>query len=1299
MDDDDPGRAVGPTVDRMGRLLTRPPRPAHAADVATAAPLVVPPPPAAPRSGGTSWITYAFPAVGAVGALVFVLRRPEPLFVLGGLIFAVVMVGVGLGVALTARSGARREKLTGRVAYLAALDVVRAEARAVAQEQVDDLDARHPPPDALWQVASAGDRLWERRRGDADALVLRVGRGRVPLRRPVVGGPSDAPDAREDEVCAASADRLLDAVTTLRDAPLVLDLRDVRTVAVSGASEVAVALVRAVLAQALVWHAPQDVAVAAVAAPDRLDRWRWLKWSPHVASASVRDALGGARLVVDDPDALVGLLAGGRTPPRHLVVVDGTRRPAPDPRAVQLVLADGPAGEPEDADVRLRVDAGGGLVVVVHGGGRSTRSGRADGLGVAAAETLARRLAPWRLTDDDTVEEVRAATRALGFDPRDVDPSRDWTPRGDERLVVRLGLDPDGDPVELDLKETARGGSGPHGLLVGATGSGKSELLRTLVLTLAVQHAPDDLALVLVDYKGGATFAGLGALPHVAGSLTNLEGDDALLGRFHDALRGEMMRRQQVLADAGGLVSREEHERLRASGRSDLEPLPTLLVVVDEFSELLAAERDLVDLFNQLGRVGRSIGVHLLFASQRLEEGKLRGLDSHLSYRVGLRTFTSGDSRTVLGVPDAVDLPPVPGAGYLQVQGGALRRFSAGYVSGPLRAARDTSDGPTTTTGRVLPFVVARLGDDPAGSRPSQDVRADDAAPDEETVLSATVARLAAASGRVRQVWQPPLGEPVGLDQVLAGASPETRSGGAPVLALGLVDRPARQRVDVWELDLTGRNAAVVGGPRSGRSWFLRTLALSAATTRSPEQLQLVVLDLGGQLGALDHLPHTRTVAGRLEPELLRRAVEHLSRLLDEREAAARRLGVDSAATLRRRRDAGELPDGVEAADVVVLVDGWGVMRRDFEELEAALTDVAARGLAYGVHVVATAARWHDFRPQVKDAFGERVELRLSDPGDSEVDRAAARRVPAGAPGRGVADGGAAVQVALARTDGSTDVDTAGERLAEEVDALARRWQHVRAPRVRLLPTQVRRDELRGAGVGSGGSGLLLGLGERDLQPVTVDLMGEQPHLLVLGETGSGRTEVLRTLLADLVERCSPQEARVVVVDPRRGLLGAVPDSHLLAYAGSTASLPEVVEDLARAARARLPGADVTQRQLRDRSWWSGPSVLLVVDDHDLVVTPTSNPLVGLVDLLAQSRDVGLSVLLARRTGGASRALFEPVLQRLTDLAAPGLLLSGDPAEGRLVGGQKPPGDQPPGRGLLVRRGRRPELVQVAQTG
>ena len=748
-----------------------------------------------------------------------------------------------------------------------------------------------------------------------------------------------------------------------------------------------------------------------------------------------------------------------------------------------------------------------------------------DHCSLAAAEAVARRLTGrvgTRTTDDPLA--------ALTADR--------------PHLCASIGRDSRGRTVDLDLREAAVGGVGPHGLVVGATGSGKSELLRTLVLGLALTHSTDDLNLVLVDFKGGATFAGLAGLPHVSASITNLADDVTLVDRMGDALLGELERRQQLLRDAGA-SSREEY-----AARHGPDPLPSLVIIVDEFSELLGARPEFIEVFVSIGRLGRSLGMHLLLATQRLEEGRLRGLESHLSYRLALRTFSAAESRAAIGVGDAHELPPRPGTGLLRTGSEAPVRFQAHYVSDRLDE------------------IAPGVGGDQA-----------------------------------RRIWLPPLDQSPALT---------TLSQQRHQLEVGLVDRPRAQCHDPLVVDLSGAGGhlAVVGAPRSGASTLIASVITAMAITRGPDELELHLLDLTGGLAQLADLPQVASIAGPAEPALVRRIVRHVDQLLTRREA------------------------GSEARpEVVLVVDGWSAFCSGHPDLSGALPAVAARGLAQGVHLVAGAHRWSDFRSGVRDLFGSRLELRLGDPLESMVDRRLAAAVPAGRPGRGVTAAGEHFLAAV------PDVDA--------LERIRRRWPVRTAPRLRALPVQVVLDAVPDVGA------IRLGLDEQ-FEPAALD-----GHLVVRGPSGSGRSSALRLVCKEIQRVRTPAQAQVLAIDGRRSLLGEVDPATLLLHRTGAAAV-DAVRDLATHLTQRLPGPEVTATRLRARDWWQGPEVWLVVDDLDLLAP---SPLGPLVALLPHAHEVGLHVVVAAR----ETLRHDPTLTALADLGAARLSLDGTPAgRGRL---------------------------------
>jgi DNA segregation ATPase FtsK/SpoIIIE, S-DNA-T family len=1328
------------------RVVHRPARTLPAPPVAgTRALPQLPPAPAAPGAGQTA-MQALLPVMGGLGMVLFVVANGNPVFLLAGVVMVAATLGGAAALLGGQRSGARRHTRVARERYLAHLEGEREELRAAARRQADLAAAIHPHPDALRGLVAEPGRLWQRRPGDPDFLQLRVGLGTVRRAvRVALPAATDPLDPR-DPVCRRAAELLVARYSDLPNQPVVVPAAGAESITVVGAPDDARWVGRLLVAQLAGLHSPDEVLLA-ICCPGRAGRrWSAAKWLPHCLGTGGRaggaprtlaaDSLEGLRAELGEvleaalEQAIRARRLGGRaTPTRHLVVLvdetDGRQPGTLEPAEAGVRLSELGVSvirlvrerDEEPAQVDVRVVVAGGAVTVERparpgearerGPGEPEVAGTLDRFGPASFEVLARTLAPLRPGAEPAAERPMTATTdlppLLGVgDPAGYDVATLWRRRERrEFLRVPLGVRPDGGPLLLDLKEAAHGGMGPHGLCVGATGSGKSELLRTLVLGLAMTHPPERLSLVLVDYKGGATFAGLERLPHTAGLITNLSEDLGLVDRMHDALFGELRRRQELLLEAGNLPDVTEYDRRRQEGQP-LPPLPSLLLVVDEFSELLTSRPDFIELFIAVGRIGRSIGVHLLLASQRLEEGRLRGLESFLSYRIGLRTFNAQESRAVLGVPDAYELPPVPGSGYLKVDTTLFERFKAGFVSGP---ARRWADAPVAAPGACRPFRLLNPAA-PAGPEAAGEVGGPPpaAAPGRPSVLEVVVGRLAEAGTAAHQVWLAPLPAALPLDAVAGAPLPDPERGlrlpgralGRLRVPLGLVDLPAQQRQEPFVADLAGATGhlAVLGAPQTGKSMLLRTLVTATALTHTPGEVAFHCVDLGGgALATLAELPQVGTVCGRLDPDRLRRTVHEVAELLDERERLFAEWRIDSAETMRQRWRSGALPE-LPYADVFLVVDNYLAVKQDYEDLADVLTDIAHRGLAYGVHLVVSAPRWHDLRPALQTSIGGRIELRLGDPLDSIIDRRLAGNIRADQPGRCLTGDRLLAQVALPRVDGRDTVDDLQDALVDLGREATRSWPGPGIAPVRLLPTRLSWSELERAGL-AGVEGIPVGLGERDLRPIGLDLLGDDTHVLAVGDQGSGKTSFLRAVVRGCVDRHGDDELVFAVFDPRRSLLGLVPDAYLGAYAPTSQAAAGLARSLAEELQRRLPIDGLTPAELRARSWWSGPEIVVLADDLELLGGDGGSPLAPLLAYLPQARDLGLHVVAARHSGGIGRALFQPFLQRLRELGATGLVLRGDRQEGQLWPGVYP-SLLPPGRGQLARRGRRPTLVQVA---
>lgn len=685
------------------------------------------------------------------------------------------------------------------------------------------------------------------------------------------------------------------------------------------------------------------------------EAWAWLRWLPQARCGDDRFV----RVGFDDDSCarwsadLVARVGASTRDVLDLVVVDGRVEDAAAlarPGLAALVL--------DDAAARQAFAAGTGEVLAVDVPGPRARL---VGLGSTPLDLevdLPERGWADRLARTLTRTEPEPATTGRLLDLLDVDPhseasiARRWEEPPTTRVVV--GLDPDADdaPVTVDLAA-----DGPHTLVGGTTGAGKSELLQTLVTSLALANPPEAISFLLVDYKGGAAFAACEGLPHTVGVVTDL--DAGLTQRALASLAAEVHRRERLLAEVGAV----DLASYLAAGHG---PLARLVIVVDEFATLAAELPDFVDGLVDIARRGRSLGLHLVLATQRPAGAVSADIRANTTLRIALRVVEAADSVDVIGLPDAVALPDAhPGRALVRVgQNPPVL----------LQTARVTTAAPSAEA-TLTPYEFGRPLGVPVtpDGRPRSDLAA----------LAATMRAHVECAGLPlpTRPWLPPLPPSVDLAVCEAQAAAESHDGGRRVV-FGLEDRPDRQCRAAAVLDLDrGVPLAVVGGSRSGRSAMLGTLAAAVAATFTPTDVHVYAIDAGTHgLAGLEGLPHVGVVVGRDDPGRVERLVGRLVGELD------RRL---QHVAVRHRRDAGGLA-AEESADtwptVLLLVDRWDALTdaaeaSDDRSVLAGLERLATEGGRVGIVVVATGDRTL-LTGRLTSVFPDRLVLRLADAHD-----------------------------------------------------------------------------------------------------------------------------------------------------------------------------------------------------------------------------------------------------------------------------------------------------------------------------
>ncbi len=943
-------------------------------------------------------------------------------------------------------------------------------------------------------------RLWQRRPGSPDFLILNAGVGNPGWAPPLA---SSASRKLEEEV-----QQLVDGAV-VPGAPVEVDLTAAGVVGIVGDRDGCLAVARSLLCQAATHCGPADLTIGVFCDPGRSTEWSWAGWLPHVRRMgdgsggrwlstergrsesllrALRDGIDAhptrALLLVLDSDVLT---EGRDAPARQLLghgrPVGGMVLGRPDRPTVQvsgIVIAATEKQLPASCTTVIEVqrDAAGR---VVHPEARTSvdevvLAGISVDTAQACAADLARFDDPELSVPGGVLPGLVRLPPLLGIDELTSAAIRQsWA--GSSRISTPLGIGENG-IFGIDLVR-----DGPHGLVGGTTGSGKSEFLRSMVAGLAARNDPTRLTFILIDFKGGAAFKTCERLPHTIGTVSNL--DEQLADRALTALEAELRYRQQVFARAG-----EGIDNLDAYLATNPDvPMPRLLLVIDEFAMLAKDYPDVLKSLVSVAAVGRTLGVHMILATQRPAGVVNEDILANTNLRVALRVQSKEDSSNVIGVPDASAIGRTQwGRAYVKLGQDDISPVQTALVTGRVEAQ-------SSKLVDVHPVHFDR--DQPAAESGAAD---DDSPTDLDLLIDAVVAandELGYAAPR--PVWPEPLGERVRLGLTALEAreneTPLPVVGGVQgsMVRMAVADDPRNQRQLPAGWDLDRGNLLVLGIPGSGTSTTLASAALALADSSSPDDLDLLVLDLGARdLAPLADLPHT---------------VAYVGSGSGAREQQVRFLKYIRAELDRRRAVGGQ------HRRMVILVDGLGVLRDEYDDFEGLkLLDgfyrVYADGPEVGIWTAIATARAKGVPSAIEEVTTQRWLFRLADPYDYSSSGVPAKLAPPAVPGRCV----------LAESKLHAHVATSELPLAETVAAIARRWGNppAKAPVVGQLPTSVTVTQLgAAASFDTEPRRLPVGVRESDLGVATIEAY-EGEHVLIAGPARSGKSTLLLALAESL---------------------------------------------------------------------------------------------------------------------------------------------------------------------------------------
>lgn len=1126
------------------------------------------------------------------------------------------------------------------------------------------VEAQPGVTDALARISTLDPRIWERRAEHSDFLALRLGTSDQQSLLSIIGGPH-----RDDERSfSVSANNFIDSVLVDKGAPHLVNLMSSPSLGVVGRPSARTDLMSWLVVQAATQCSPNDLAICMVAsgAPE----WSWASWLPHTRVIPL-DSSFARSVAVDEDDsralltriesimdersrrlqAKIGMESASDILPRLLVVIpDGS---VVSEASLTQILTNGDrlgvsaivgaeSRERMIGEVRQIADLAAGELLEAKSG-KSAEGISFEGLSRAQAENASRLLAPLRdVTQRSAAGEIPESVLLLdlldlvGCDAAEITARWDAT-RGSKKLGADIGLSSAG-VYNLDLRV-----HGPHGLVAGTTGAGKSELLQSIVAALAATHSPKRLNFVLIDYKGGAAFKDCVDLPHTVGFFTDLDAHLAL--RALTSLNAELKKREHVLAEFGAkdIIELEEINPDKAPAN--------LLIIFDEFAFLKRTVPEFVAGVIDIAQRGRSLGVHLLLATQRPSGVVDENIRANTNLRIALRVADDRDSEDVIERTDAVRIPKsLPGRAYIKTGPTAIAQVQTAYAN----ARRDVDDASSEVSVASFESALRMI--------PRVTFRQVKASSDSLTDLQRLVATIAEAAHDLPPQpvpWMDPLPTVVDVSDLESA----TRGSGMAV-PIALADHPTQQAQDAWVCDLsTNGHLLVFGASGAGKSTALRTLAGMLTTKLQPSDLHLYVLDFGSRaLGTLAELPHCGGVFTPEQPELVERTFARIERTIAERRAI---LGQRGFTSIDEARNA-----GVTMPYVVLMIDGYAAFNSTYQlvdhgEMNDRLVKVLSDGRSVGVTVVLTADRRNAVPTAVSSLVPQRLVMRMG-----EIDEYVSLGLSGDLGRIEIAPGRAFLQDATELHVAVMGADPSGASQSEMIRRIAKASSSQGAPdRIEGLAHQVSLSALESR------SGAVSFAIEGDSGATLAVDLRQNPMFAVFGPERSGRTTTLATVMRGLDTLGVP--VKRFLVAPRR--------TELLEMTGwervgrGTDGCDELLVELAA--------------EVRERGEKPNDLIVVVVDDGEELAEGASSS--ALAEIMRRGRDAGVVVMAAVSTNSAHRSfggwISDLKRARHAMLLIPDVDVDGDLVSVRLP--RKSTRRFVPGRGYYVSRGD----VQYAQ--
>ncbi len=1163
----------------------------------------------------------------------------------------------------------------------------KARIEAVATVQREILARENPPAlECLENLRQLNRSLWERGAGDRDFLDVRLGMGYEKLCVQVRSRDENAFRMESDEV-RELAERIVEETRYVDNVPARLSLRQYNTISIIGGRRRVIDLVRNMLVSLTSAHCFEEVRIVGIFDQGEQEQWEALRWLPHVWDESrqfrflafdrkqahvlcdlMADTLRGREREAGD-----GYQRQQKRPLPHYIFLLGSREYTEKEEIMQYLTANEPAlgattlflfddlySLPHSCQFIVDVDNGpcGYVRNEVNNKFFFTMD---TSVTAEQFDSFARQMSAIELEGFTTQADIPQGLGFLqGFGVSRVEQldalSRWKNSQPYKTLAAPLGVMGGEKIFSLDIHEKAHG---PHGLVAGTTGSGKSELLQSWILSMALHYHPHDVVFVIIDYKGGGMANLLVELPHVVGKITNIGSN---IGRSLISLQSEMKRRQRIFDQYQEYQVNhiDKYQKLYRDGKVN-EPLPHLIIVADEFAELKTNEPEFMAGLISAARIGRSLGVHLVLATQKPTGVVDEQIQSNSKFRLCLKVQNAGDSREMIRRPDAARITQ-PGRCYVLVGEEEVFELFQSYWSG----APYTGEAQVAQDSGNQVRIVGLTGE---RSKPLQKERTTVKADMDELTAIRRYLRKVAEENGIRKLdgpWLPELPEMASLadlpdfgkGELMGGFDGSGWNRTLPWLRIpvGIYDAPALQAQGIQYLDLaTEGHYGIYGAPATGKTTLLKTILWALGCHYSPADVNIYILDCGGwSMNVLAGMPHVGGVALDCEEEKFQKLGQMLTEEMNSRKRRFLQAGVSSLSAYRQAYavrhgleegqavgDGSRLAmDGENMPAIVIAIDNIVPVFDQYPDMENLLVTIAREGATYGVYLIFTANNTTGVRYKVVQNIRGAVAFELTDKGDypTIVGRLDGRSLPR-VTGRAFYKGNPPIEFQAAMYLEGSDEQSRSEELKRRCADMDAVWQGPRPAAIPVMPEELSFEELfknyheR--------SQVPMGITYDAIRPA-IGRMTDRYCMLVSGTIGSGKSRYLCGL-ADSIHEKRPED-KVYVFDGQKGSLKSMA-SQVTAYgmasdeAQVTQMLEEIVEMLNVRKRAQNQARSMAGDTFSEQEFIAGyEQICIFIDDLKEFVDAVDNNNKNSMERICRlAQGLGVLVFVAGRVSDIER--------------------------------------------------------------